>query len=200
MRTFIQFLRTLIIRTIILSLTTFLFVATLSRVHDYSQTRQAIADYHSGDYPLWTIIFYLFNEAGSGVKFALTGDQKHMRYFPRKDNAAGGRYSLRDYELALLGSQQGDWREQLHLSHLIAIGWGTQVDMAEALHWYEESKRVAEENGEGSEWQKHGRRPTVRGLLEEEIRSKELNSLIDSTWIEPDTDDSSILLRASESG
>lgn len=200
MHTFTHLLRIVSFRLGILALTTFLFVAALARVHDYSQTRQAIANYHSNDGLMWLIVFYLFNEAGSGIKFALLGDQKYMRYFPLKDNADAGRSSRRDYEVALLNSQQGDWREQLHLSHLIAIGWGTEFDADEALYWFEESRRVAEANDEGEAWRSNGRIPSIRALLREEIRARRLEELLEDDWIEPAGEDRSELLRAGESG
>ena len=78
-----------------LALTIFLaLIGVLSQVHDYPRTQRYIALAWL-DAPLpsdmtarparWTPIFFFFNEAGSGIKYALTADEKHLRHYPTSE-------------------------------------------------------------------------------------------------------------------
>ena len=58
----------------------------LGYVHDYSVTRRQIDLIRTGDTIAverpWIAVFFFFNEAGSGLKYMLTGNEKHMRHYP----------------------------------------------------------------------------------------------------------------------
>jgi hypothetical protein len=70
------------------------FFGALYAVHDYPKTNAHIAmAWHNA--PLapgfdsrpawWTPVFYFFNEAGSGIKYTVTGDEKYLQHFPTEE-------------------------------------------------------------------------------------------------------------------
>lgn len=65
-----------------------LLVGVLSQVHDYRQTQKQIQlERHNNPTAIerkWIKFFYFINEAGSGIKYTLTGNPKHMRFYPSK--------------------------------------------------------------------------------------------------------------------
>ncbi len=63
-----------------------LFTYILASIHDYPLTRQQINKIRIGD-PVavkrqWLQFFYFINEAGSGIKYKISGNPKHMRHYP----------------------------------------------------------------------------------------------------------------------
>ena len=141
------------------------FISLMTWVHDYPQTKQAIINYEFGDGLLWVVAFYFVNEAGSGIKYELTGDLRHLGYFPRIDTDRTGRDPRRDFEIALYSAEQGDWEEQLRVSHLIALGWGEERNLAESARWYLKSEKTAKEAGEIEQWETSSRRQAVRPFI-----------------------------------
>lgn len=110
------------------------FIALIS-IHDYPQTRQVIALVNEDEsYPDWLPMFYLLNEAGSGIKYSLTGNPRHFRHFPTSEYVGERReeFFLFVHNRAL----QGDWCAQLLLSRLYAQGLGHSPDPDAAVRWY----------------------------------------------------------------
>ncbi len=137
----------LALRLLVVAVATAGFAAVLGQIHDYPQTRQAISDFKNGDGLLWLVGFYFVNEAGSGIKYELTGNERHLGYFPRTEGSGDGEDSRRDYQLALYGARAGDWGEQVRVSHMLALGWGVETDLAGTVEWYLRSERSAIESG-----------------------------------------------------
>lgn len=161
-------LRVLLLRTAVVAVTSAAVYLVLVRVHDYPQTAQAAAEYRSGDAVFFPIVFNFVNEAGSGLKHALTGDARHLGYFPKSGDGDGTERDEHriDFEVALLGAAQGQWREQLRLSHMYAVGWGTAVLWDDAAEWYLRSEASAAQAAQGEQWRLDSRRLIVRSLIE----------------------------------
>ncbi|MBF2735641.1 MAG: hypothetical protein ISN26_06165 [Betaproteobacteria bacterium AqS2] len=163
-----RILRVLALRAAVIAVTSVAVFFVLGRVHDYPQTAQSAAEYRRGDAVFFPIVFNFVNEASSGIKHALTGEESHLYYFPKGRQlvgAEGDRHRL-DFEIAMLGAEQGSWREQLRLSHMYAVGWGTKVLWGDAAAWYRRSEQSAGAAAQGEDWRNHSRRRLVRSLIE----------------------------------
>lgn len=163
--------RILVLRVLLQAVAVALFVVALGWVHDYPQTKQAISNYDSGDDLLWKVSFFFVNEAGSGIKYELTGDKRHLGHFPRMDADRSGREARRVFETALFAARMGDWEEQLRVGHLFALGWGTDKNLDATLRWYLASERTAKDAGEGQEWESSFRRRSVSSFISDELRA-----------------------------
>ena len=147
------------------------FIYLLLQVHDFPQTRQTFYAYDAGELPLWQVTFYFINEAGSGIRYALTGDSKHLAYFPRGGTSAVGE----DYFHTLLfEANSGDWSAQVQLSHLLALGWGVEQNKPRAVEWYLRSEQTARAAGGHSQWLNSRRRKQVSYYLDEELQLQQL--------------------------
>ena len=67
----------------------------LDAVHDYPQTRLYINNLRNDDSTTkqrpWLLGFYFLNEAGSGLKFLITGKEKHMAHYPSPTHIVAAR-------------------------------------------------------------------------------------------------------------
>lgn len=86
-----SFLRRLLRAALIYGVT----LALLGAIHDYPQLRAHLHKSRTHD-PIaekrqWLALFYFVNEAGSGLKFLFTGDEKHMAHFPSPSHIAAAR-------------------------------------------------------------------------------------------------------------
>ena len=167
-------LRVLFLRFAILAVAATGFLAILMWVHDYPQTRQAISNYHFSDGMLWFVMFYFINEAGSGIKYEITGDKSHLVHYPRMDLDRTGRSSRRDFELAMYGAKNGDWQEQLRVSHLYALGWGVEKNLGDSILWYQTAKETATTLGKLNDWNSSSRRKSVRAIILPQLRVHEI--------------------------
>lgn len=74
------------VRLIVASLSLAGVLLAAAVAHDYPVTRRQIDLIRSGDQNAterpWIAVFFFFNEAGSGLKYLLTGNEKHMRHYP----------------------------------------------------------------------------------------------------------------------
>lgn len=168
------YLRLLILRLAICVTASAGLIVILTQVHDYSQTRQAYFDYLNGDGLVWVIGFYFINEAGSGIKYAITGNERHLGYFPRSDIVTAAGDPERSYREATVGAAAGDWQAQLQVSHFHAIGWGRAVDNEQAKNWYLRSEARARALGEHSSWENSGRRKRVRVIIADDLSMQRL--------------------------
>lgn len=169
------------------------FIGLLSWVHDYPQTRQAISDYEFGDGMLWLVSFYFINEAGSGIKYEITGNPRHLGHYPRMDFDRTGHGSRRDYEVALYEAQKGIWKEQLRVSHMYALGWGVDKDMAQAAEWYQAAEQQAADDGDIEEWENSFRRKSVRAFILPELGLENIGGE-EEPWRETGADETSSLI------
>lgn len=99
-------------------------------LHDYPQLRQQMKKVRQHD-PIaerrqWLTFFYLINEAGSGLKFLLTGNEKYMRDYPSH------RYLLAQRTAQ---AQQGDWQVQMQVARMYYEGTGSERNLQQCLHW-----------------------------------------------------------------
>lgn len=193
-------LRVLFFRFLVVAVSGAGFAFVLGQVHDYPQTRQAINDYEHGDGLFWVIAFYFVNEAGSGIKYEITGDADHFGYFPRSDIDRTGIAPRRQYDLALLNATQGDWREQLRLSHFLVLGWGVDLDPMEAARWYAVSEQRAKELGEHEQWLDDNRREKVRVFIAKDLEAAEFVKELPEPWEELEGENAEELVTEGQRG
>ena len=105
-------------------------VLTLVNVHDYSTTRRQINLIRQGDETAvqrpWIAMFFFFNEAGSGMKYKLTGNSKHMRHYPT--------YAYL-YELQTARARNNQWHAQMLLAKRFYIGATVDKNQQTAILW-----------------------------------------------------------------
>ena len=172
-----------------------IFYLIMVNLHDYRQTRQALLEYKNNTNILFPVIFYFINEAGSGIKYAFTHNERHLAYFPITDNDSGSASSSEiEYELAVINATNNDWREQVRLSHILALGWGTKINIVKALEWYFTSKETATDKNELEAWENHSRRVLVYALLKHEIDHTNLTDNLDTTWKESNLEEEAIII------
>ncbi len=182
------FIRIMLIRLAVITTAGAGFLYVIASVHDFPQTRQAYYDYNSDLLPLWQVIFYFVNEAGSGIRYTLTGDPKYLAYFP----TSTGDYDYQDdFHALLYEANQDSWQAQLQLSHLLALGWGVEQDKMRAVQWYLRSEQTAIKKGKHASWQRSKQRKKVNSYLGTQLNSRLLQEVIqpynrDSTDAHPD--------------
>jgi hypothetical protein len=107
----------------------------LLRMHDYPQTVQSLVEVKEGrSYSSFLPVFYFFNEAGSGLKYSLTGNPRHFRFFPTLE-------FIREKRLEFIGRMltnavAGNWCAQLKVSSLYAGAKGYELDSEKANRWF----------------------------------------------------------------
>ncbi len=78
--------KSFLVRMLIASFALTGVLLTLGFAHDYPLTRRQIDLIRGGDVVAaerpWIATFYFLNEAGDGIKYMLTGDEKYMRHYP----------------------------------------------------------------------------------------------------------------------
>ncbi|MGI9297250.1 MAG: hypothetical protein ACR2QC_05045, partial [Gammaproteobacteria bacterium] len=78
--------KSFLVRMLIASFALSGVLLTLGFAHDYPLTRRQIDLIRGGDSIAaarpWIATFYFLNEAGDGIKYMLTGDEKYMRHYP----------------------------------------------------------------------------------------------------------------------
>ena len=106
-------------------------IGVLASVHDYPQTIRAISEYRADPYARrpWLPFFYFVNEAGSGIKYELTGDARHFRHFPSP------RYSRDRFYQAKTEAENGAMTSQLRLGYYYLRGSGVARDARRAAFW-----------------------------------------------------------------
>ena len=61
-------------------------VLIFGALHDYPQFRahiQQVREHREvAERRQWLNLFYFINEAGSGIKYTMTGNRRHMRHYP----------------------------------------------------------------------------------------------------------------------
>ena len=99
-------------------------------VHDYPATRNQIDLIRSGEPEAaqrpWLAVFFFLNEAGNGLKFFLTGNEKHMRHYPSGSHLLARREAR---------AKNGGWRAQMELARRYYSGDGAPKDEAAAALW-----------------------------------------------------------------
>lgn len=113
-------------------------VGIFSLLHDYPQFRSKLQQRRDGDVVVlqrpWLNIFYFINEAGSGIKFLLSGDEKHMRHYPSPSHLLAAREGR---------ASNGDWQAQLALFHMYYVGNMAPQDREQAMYWLQEAQKNA---------------------------------------------------------
>ena len=106
-------------------------IGVLASVHDYPQTIRAISEYRADPYARrpWLPFFYFVNEAGSGIKYELTGDARHFRHFP------SSRYFRDRFYQAKTEAENGAMTSQLRLGYYYLRGSGVARDARRAAFW-----------------------------------------------------------------
>lgn len=163
------YLRLLLFRLLICTVASAGFIAVLSQVHDYRGTRQAYYDFVNGDGLGWVIFFNFINEASSGIKYAITGNERHLGYFPRSDITTDSVDPNQEYREILAAAKGGSWQAQLQMSHIYALGWGRPVDTAHASEWYLQAEDRAIALGEEAQFTNSRRRGLVLAIIVKEL-------------------------------
>ena len=105
-------------------------VWVLASVHDYPQFLGQLHQFRLGGEIAarrpWLNLFYFINEAGSGIKFLLTGNERHMRFYPSPGHLFASR---------LARAAGGDWRMQYDVGRMYFVGQGTEIDRREGMFW-----------------------------------------------------------------
>lgn len=114
-------------------------------MHDYPQFRAQLQKLRWHD-PIaekrqWLNTFYFINEAGSGIKFFLTGNEKHMAHFPSPSHLLASRQAK---------ALAGDWEMQVAVARMYYFGEFIDKNHHEALRWlqiaYQNSPPSEQEN------------------------------------------------------
>ena len=110
----------------------------LGAVHDYPQTRLHINNLRNDD-PItkqrpWLLAFYFLNEAGSGLKFLITGKEKHMAHYPSPTHIVAARLGK---------AENGDWQAQLSLAKMYRNGYYVPQNSEKTLYWLNASLATA---------------------------------------------------------
>lgn len=107
-------------------------------IHDYPQLRNIFADLRVYDERVsqrqWLGLFYFANEAGSGIKFFLTGDEYYLRHYPSSSHLLAAR---------LTRAKSDDWQTQLQLAQMYLTGTHTAKDNNSGLYWLRQAKANA---------------------------------------------------------
>lgn len=115
-----------------------LLIWVFSSLHDYPQFREQQQKLRKHDLIAqerpWLNLFYFVNEAGSGLKFILTGDEKHMQHFPSPSHILAARQAR---------AASGDWRARLQLSRMYYFGEYAPQDHEMALYWLRAAHEAA---------------------------------------------------------
>ena len=110
----------------------------LDAVHDYPQTRLYINNLRNDDSTTkqrpWLLGFYFLNEAGSGLKFLITGKEKHMAHYPSPTHIVAAR---------LEKAENGDWQAQLLLAKMYHNGQYVPQSSGKTLYWLNASLQTA---------------------------------------------------------
>lgn len=126
------------IRMLLAMVTLLFMVLAVSGLHDYSQTRYQLELIRHGNTIAverpWIVMFYFFNEAGSGLKFLLTGNDKHMRSFPTDSYL---------YQKQLLRAHDNDWLAQVRVAHRYHNGAGVEQSDNISLYWLRQAVQNA---------------------------------------------------------
>lgn len=117
-------------RLFIAALVYALVFSALAALHDYPQLRRHMHKVRLHD-PIaeqrqWLGLFYLVNEAGSGIKFFLTGNERYMAHYPSASHLLAARTAR------ALG---GDRDAQLLLARMYYRGESAPRDLAASLQW-----------------------------------------------------------------
>lgn len=106
-------------------------IGVLAVAHDYPQTIRAISEQRADPYGRrpWLPFFYFVNEAGSGIKYELTGDPRHFRHFP------SSRYFRDRFYRDKEGAENGALASQLRLGYYYMRGSGVARDYQRAAFW-----------------------------------------------------------------
>lgn len=105
-------------------------VLVLLHVHDYPQTihyyESAARGENARQFPRWRVVFSFFNEAGSGLKFLATNNEKYMIHFPSPSHIVASRTAR---------AESGDWRAQMLMARMYARGEWVYMNKAESDKW-----------------------------------------------------------------
>ena len=111
--------------------------SALNASHDFQLTRHRFEKMRQGDAETlrrpWLTRFFFINEAGSGLRFMLTGDPRHLNHYPSPRHILAGRMTR--------ARQTGDWKQHMRIAETLWL----QGDPATALRWADASAELAPE-------------------------------------------------------
>lgn len=102
------------------------FTIVLASVHDYPRTRAQLSMLSRGETTSHAALFYFLNEAGSGLKYFLTGNERHLTHFPSRSHQIAQLENL---------ANSGVWQAQAKLGLLYHRGPPEERDADLALRW-----------------------------------------------------------------
>jgi len=106
-----------------------LLVGVFSLLHDYPQFRAQLNTLRQHNVVakerLWLNVFYFINEAGSGLKFLLTANEKHMRHYPSPSHILAAR---------LARAANGGWEDRMLVARMYYHGEYAPQNKEESLY------------------------------------------------------------------
>lgn len=141
MNRFVRFLKHLSARLLLAVVAYGITLGILTQVHDYPQLLNQLKLIRADD-PIavsrkWLVGFYFINEASSGIKFFLTGNERHFRFFPSGSHLLSHRIS----------NEAGDWQKQYTIARMYYCGeLGIPHNRYQSLLWLDKSLANAPDN------------------------------------------------------
>ena len=104
--------------------------SVLALFHDYPQLRahlQKVRQHNSiAEQRQWLQLFYFVNEAGSGIKFFFSSNEKYMYHYPSPSHVLASRKAQ---------ALKGNWKMQMLVAHMHRNGEFAPKDLEESLRW-----------------------------------------------------------------
>ena len=123
-------MRSFILRSLAAAILYGSILALLGTVHDYPQLRAHLQKVRVHDATAerrqWLTLFYLVNEAGSGMKYFMSGNERYMVHYPSPSHLLAGRKAR---------ALAGEWEMQMQVARMYYFGEFAPQDLAESLHW-----------------------------------------------------------------
>ena len=112
--------------------------AALGALHDYPQLRKQMHKVRMHDAVAerrqWLVLFYLVNEAGSGIKFLFTGNERYMAHYPSPSHILAARTAR---------AEGGNFDMQIEVARMHFFGQFAPRDMDRSMYWLERAEKIA---------------------------------------------------------
>ena len=111
--------------------------SALNVSHDFQLTRHRFEKMRQGDPETlrrpWLTRFFFINEAGSGLRYMLTGNPRHLDHYPSPRHILADRMTR--------ARETGDWKQHMRIAETLWL----QGDPASALRWADVAADLAPE-------------------------------------------------------
>ena len=111
--------------------------SALNVSHDFQLTRHRFEKMRQGDDETlrrpWLTRFFFINEAGSGLRYMLTGNPRHLEHYPSPRHILADRMAR--------ARETGDWKIHMRVAETLWL----QENPAAAILWADAAARLAPE-------------------------------------------------------